>query len=332
YQYNIFTVDECLFTGDTLFIGGCGKFFEGNATCSQDGFIHIFDFQNQMKDQNKIVVGNQKVHQGPIWKIDWAHPHFGNILASCSYDKNVAVHKEQQLNNQQKIWETIWKKELEGSINYIQFSPYECGFNIACGSSVGKVYLLVLRTQDSNMQEYSWQAHELGVNCICWEPFKADDDFTIDQVEKSNNKFTKLITGSCDKTLKIWSLEIQNGQLSHNLIYEIIGVHNDWIRDVAWSPLSQYEYDIIASCSEDQIVVVWKLNYDQNNNNYQQIEHQIINIQFNGPVWRLNWNFQGNQLSISSATQNNNNQVVIVQQNEDDEWVQVEEQNNINQN
>lgn len=29
--YRFYTVEECLFTGDTLFIGGCGRFFEGTA-------------------------------------------------------------------------------------------------------------------------------------------------------------------------------------------------------------------------------------------------------------------------------------------------------------
>jgi WD40 repeat protein len=34
-------------------------------------------------------------HDGPIWQISWAHPKFGCILASCSYDGKVFVWREQ---------------------------------------------------------------------------------------------------------------------------------------------------------------------------------------------------------------------------------------------
>ena len=30
-------------------------------------------------------------HEGPVWQVSWAHPMFGNLLASCSYDRKVSV-------------------------------------------------------------------------------------------------------------------------------------------------------------------------------------------------------------------------------------------------
>jgi protein transport protein SEC13 len=35
-------------------------------------------------------------HSGPVWQVAWAHPKFGHILASCSYDGKVIIWKEQQ--------------------------------------------------------------------------------------------------------------------------------------------------------------------------------------------------------------------------------------------
>ncbi len=29
-------------------------------------------------------------HDGAVWQVAWAHPKFGNILASCSYDRKVS--------------------------------------------------------------------------------------------------------------------------------------------------------------------------------------------------------------------------------------------------
>lgn len=31
-------------------------------------------------------------HEGPVWQVAWAHPKYGSILASCSYDRKVQVN------------------------------------------------------------------------------------------------------------------------------------------------------------------------------------------------------------------------------------------------
>ena len=38
-------------------------------------------------------------HDGPVWQISWAHPRFGNIIASCGYDCKVAIWKEIKQND-----------------------------------------------------------------------------------------------------------------------------------------------------------------------------------------------------------------------------------------
>jgi len=30
-----------------------------------------------------------------VWQVAWAHPMYGNILASCSYDRKVIIWKEE---------------------------------------------------------------------------------------------------------------------------------------------------------------------------------------------------------------------------------------------
>lgn len=30
-----------------------------------------------------------------MWQVAWAHPMFGNLLASCSYDRKVIIWKEE---------------------------------------------------------------------------------------------------------------------------------------------------------------------------------------------------------------------------------------------
>jgi protein transport protein SEC13 len=44
-------------------------------------------------------------HEGPVWGVQWAHPKFGSLLASCSYDRKVFVWKETATNTWTKIYE-----------------------------------------------------------------------------------------------------------------------------------------------------------------------------------------------------------------------------------
>ena len=116
-------------------------------------------------------------HEGPVWQISWAHPKFGCILASCSYDGKVFVWREQ--NGQ---WSRIkehtshtasgmhlacflllvaatrdvhlqWRKirstltchyntNLISIVNSVAWAPHELGPLLACASSDGRVSIL----------------------------------------------------------------------------------------------------------------------------------------------------------------------------------------------
>jgi WD40 repeat protein len=43
------------------------------------------------------LMPNNTSHTGPVWQVAWAHPKYGHILASCSYDGKVLIWKEQQV-------------------------------------------------------------------------------------------------------------------------------------------------------------------------------------------------------------------------------------------
>ena len=53
------------------------------ATCSSDNSVKIFD----LKNGSQSLAAELKGHVGPVWQVAWAHPKFGNLLASCSYDR-----------------------------------------------------------------------------------------------------------------------------------------------------------------------------------------------------------------------------------------------------
>ena len=95
-----------------------------------------------------------------------------------------------------------------------------------------------------------------------------------------------------------------------NYIYLFI---SDWVRDVAWAPNTAMPYNIIASCSEDCSVYIWK-----------QTEKggpwtPTLMKTFDAPVWRVSWSITGNVLAVSTG----DHKVTLWKQTVDESWLQI---------
>ena len=92
------------------------------ATCSSDRTIKVFD----VSGDQQTLVGNLTGHDGPVWQCAWAHPKFGTLLASCSFDHKVIVWKE----SEQGVFSAIYTSPAtlhEASVNAIAWAPHEFG-------------------------------------------------------------------------------------------------------------------------------------------------------------------------------------------------------------
>ena len=54
-------------------------------------------------------------HEGPVWQVAGAHPMYGNILASCSYDRKVIVWKEEN-GSWDKMYEYTGHESSSGEL------------------------------------------------------------------------------------------------------------------------------------------------------------------------------------------------------------------------
>lgn len=98
--------------------------------------------------------------------MSWAHPSFGSILASCSYDGRVFIWKEvgagagkSSGGEVQDGWERIKEHTLHSaSVNSIAWAPYDLGPILACASSDGKISVLTFQSASLNAQHQlsSW--------------------------------------------------------------------------------------------------------------------------------------------------------------------------------
>lgn len=121
----------------------------------------------------------------------------------------------------------------------------------------------------------------------------------------------RLVTGSCDNAVRFWRYDAGNALWKEE---EKVGLpHSDWVRDVAWAPNTAMPCNIIASCSEDRTVYIWKENEASGMWDYKLLKA------FDAPVWRLSWSVTGNVLAVSTG----DHQVTLWKQSVDGEWAQL---------
>jgi len=153
------------------------------ATASSDRTVRVFDVAGDVYTPRATLTG----HEGPVWQVAWAHPKFGNVLASCSYDGAVLIFRETAPGGQ---WQTIHAHRFhESSVNSISFAPHDFGLLLACASADGKVSILEHRPDDSWAATH-FQDSPLGVNAVSWAP------------ASSGQK--RLVTGGCDNTVRAY--------------------------------------------------------------------------------------------------------------------------------
>ncbi|EPS72324.1 hypothetical protein M569_02435, partial [Genlisea aurea] len=258
------------------------------ATASSDNTIRIIGIGNSQHLANLIG------HRGPVWQVAWAHPKFGSMLASCSYDGKVIIWKEEK--------ETEWIQlsvfdDHKASVNSICWAPHESGLSLACGSSDGNISVFSARPDGGWDKSIIEQSHPAGVTSVSWAP----TGFT------ATAGLQKLVSGGCDGTAKVWRRDNGTWRMEDALL------HGDWVRDVAWAPNMGLPKSTIASASQDGKVTIWIKPKEGD-----EWDSKVLD-DFEGPVWRVSWSLTGNILAVADSKQN----VTLWKEAVDGEWIQV---------
>eukprot|EP00048_Salpingoeca_helianthica_P015593 m.227563 g.227563 ORF g.227563 m.227563 type:complete len:307 (-) comp17248_c0_seq1:23-943(-) len=246
------------------------------ATCSSDRSVKIFGVTGNQQE----LIATLNGHKGPVWEVAWAHPKFGNILASCSYDRTVIIWKESSAGSE---WNPVHEhSEHHSSVNAIAWAPHECDMPVlACGSSDGNVSILAF--QDGKWTSTTIpKAHEVGVASVSWS--------LGPPAPSAPGVPTRILaTGGCDNTINVFRFEHNNWTSQP----EKLTGHTDWVRDVAWAPSLGLAPPTLASCSQDGHVFIWT--------NIGGKWTSVSIHDFHVPVWRVSWSVSGNILAVSSS-------------------------------
>ncbi|XP_006767217.1 PREDICTED: protein SEC13 homolog, partial [Myotis davidii] len=155
----------------------------------------------------RLATCSSDSHEGPVWQVAWAHPMYGNILASCSYDRKVIIWKEEN---------GTWEKTHEhtghdSSVNSVCWAPHDYGLILACGSSDGAISLLTYTGEGQWDVKKINNAHTIGCNAVSCAPAVVPGSLIDQPSGQKPNYIKKFASGGCDNLIKLWKEE-EDGQ------------------------------------------------------------------------------------------------------------------------
>jgi len=289
------------------------------ATCSSDQQIKICDIDEENGDPKESSV-IKNAHQAAIWRLSWAHPEFGQLLASCSHDTSVHIWEEQE-SVTMRDKETRWQKKAQlsdskCSVRDVKFAPRHLGLKLASASADGfvRIYeatdvftLNYWPLQDSFQVEKvtgSDRDSDLGLRCLSWNdsPFEP----------------AKLVIGGYSRKAAIWTCD-PNGSWQMECS---LGEHTSAVSDVAWAPNMGRSYHLIATADTSNTFKIHTIKRESGALSLESTQELSVDddgLGRKGSVWRVAWNATGTVLSTSS-----DNAVDLWRRNFDGEWERVQ--------
>jgi len=101
--------------------------------------------QRQTFKRKQILNYNIYRHTGPVWQVQWAHPKYENLLATCGYDKNIKIWKEVKAQS----WDVVYEFKACASVGAIAWAPWEYGLILAAGAADGIIHIIQRKGDDS---------------------------------------------------------------------------------------------------------------------------------------------------------------------------------------
>ncbi|XP_076992171.1 nucleoporin SEH1 isoform X2 [Tamandua tetradactyla] len=252
------------------------------ATCSSDQSVKVWD-KSESGDWH--CTASWKTHSGSVWRVTWAHPEFGQVLASCSFDRTAAVWEEIVGESNDKLrGQSHWVKrttlvDSRTSVTDVKFAPKHMGLMLATCSADGIVR--IYEAPDvMNLSQWSLQ-HEisckLSCSCISWNPsrkyIKAETLMTVtdpvhDIAFAPNLGRSFHILAIATKDVRVFTLKPVRKELTSSggpTKFEIHVVaqfdnHNSQVWRVSWNITGT----VLASSGDDGCVRLWKANYMDN--------------------------------------------------------------------
>ncbi|EGR34131.1 ribosomal protein, putative [Ichthyophthirius multifiliis] len=279
------------------------------ATCSDDKLIKIWQKNSEGGWELQSSI---QTEDGPVWKIKWAHPSFGIMLAACSIDRSVYIYEEFRditlnMNSKWKITKLQSDKE---QIEDIKFAPESLGLVLTVAYSDRCIRNFIFKDM-INLQLYSTLPDillNMPVNCVSWNKNRFEPAMIAigckEQESKQYNRDNIMeIQQNCfciyiqdEKTQSFKEIKFSNQEQTHK----------QTVNDVSWSQLNGRSFHLIATCGKEG-AKIWYLQYKQDSMQVLQVfDLSGFNL-INAEVQKISWNIMGSLL----ATSDSNNDITL---------------------
>ena len=222
-----------------------------------------------------------------MWQVAWAHPKYGHILASCSYDGKVIIWKEQQpasggwakikehslhtasgtfpsppsFRHDQVLMsqQSIRSRGLRtNSAQYSPAPPRTARFpfslsKVPCASLPPPFFFFYLtdaRADDGQWGADVFEAHAIGCNAVSWAPAARAGSLLAPNNHAGGRRpapVKRFASAGCDNIVKIWGFSEETQAWVEE---DVLEGHADWVRDVAWAPNIGLPRSYIATASQ----------------------------------------------------------------------------------
>eukprot|EP00116_Pleurobrachia_bachei_P006065 sb/3466327/ len=271
------------------------------ATCSSDHKVKIWKKIGDMWSVVKELPGHiAPGHIAPVWRMSWAHPDYGVLLATCSMDSRAIIWR--MANDDVTEWT---KKVLMDSVTPVidvKFAPRTWS---SADMSPGKPDMLLLATccdkavffyivepnphlndTDGNrLSQYTIEEHAGNISCLAWN---------------SLSDFSQLVLAvgfSSDKGLSridLYSFEDSptpnSDQVSKNKTRIMTLRLNSKLQHMAFRPNNGSRRNVLAVATEHKLLV-YKLYSDE------EIPPESDGVEsFKDDVKQVSWDIFGTQI------------------------------------
>lgn len=285
---------------------------------------------------------------GTIWKLKWCHPDFGNMIATCSYDKHITLWEEKKKKSQPRTvsdnkecgWKEKWQVFENKACEDIKFCPRGKGFKLGAGFSDG--YVTILNGQNGKRMT-QFKVSEFGINSISWNKNSYDCEsmqiaakdantprstFNGSKIGDQDNKkvyeeneISTHKKQSGGNPLSLWYYKDEQWHCGKE--FEFNGKkHLSGVLDVSWAQQNGRSYHTAVSGSRDG-VFVWKFtldNWDHNGElNVTIRDLKVFSLDEQEIPIRVTWNFMTTIIVVSLS----NGSLSIWKRNFDNNWERI---------
>ena len=264
-------------------------------SCSEDATMKVWDYESG--DFERTIKGHTDSVQ------DAAFDHTGKLLVSCSADMSIKIWDFSTYENiktmhghdhnvssvsfmpsgdfiisssrdkTMKMWEVqtgYCVSTFTGHREWVRMVRInQDGSLIASCSNDQTVRVWVVATRECKEE---LREHDHVVECIAWAPEHAHESILEaagNEVKKNDRSGPFLISGSRDKTIKLWDISIGL------CLFTLVG-HDNWVRGLLFHPGGKF----IVSVSDDKTLRIWDIKNKRNMKTLEAHQHFVTSLDF----------------------------------------------------